>query len=393
MPAPRCVGGNSLRSNVKPRIVELRRSLMRRAGMRATWLECEAILAVRRTAPSRALVRAVASEAHCMSERLRVGVIGLGRLWEARYKPALLRRRDLFEVSAVSDQVAQRAAREAREIGCGVAFGIHELVDRPDVDALLLLTPQWFGLFPVDVCNTRGKPVFASIDWSMQRGELAPLAEKIRATQLLFMPELPRRFYPVTQRLRGLLANELGPARLIIGQTRTLGADRASEPGPTSQLAPARLLFDPGCNVIDWCGFVIGTPPTAIRRSSLNLEQYAPHGAQGDMEGIALQFENGAAADVWMGRFEPESWRAAMPFLPPQGFQVHAQHGIAWVEHPDRLCWSSPAGVREERLPMDPPIGEVMLANFHRAVIDGESTGPSIDDLLDVARLIEAIPD
>ena len=50
--------------------------------------------------------------------RLRVGVIGLGRLWEARHKPALARMRDRFQVTAVYDQVVRRAEIEAGGLGC-----------------------------------------------------------------------------------------------------------------------------------------------------------------------------------------------------------------------------------------------------------------------------------
>ena len=55
--------------------------------------------------------------------RLRVGVIGLGRLWEARHKPALARLADRFRVTAVYDQVARRAAIEATQVGCAAAEG------------------------------------------------------------------------------------------------------------------------------------------------------------------------------------------------------------------------------------------------------------------------------
>ena len=46
-------------------------------------------------------------------KRLRVGVVGLGRLWEVRHKPALARMKDRFQVVAVYDQVAPEG-RESR---------------------------------------------------------------------------------------------------------------------------------------------------------------------------------------------------------------------------------------------------------------------------------------
>src|SRR3954454_21303410 len=91
--------------------------------------------------------------------RLRVGVIGLGRLWETRHKPALLRMRDRFQVTAVHDQVLRRAEIEAGQLGCAASEGITALIERPDVDVVYVLTPQWFGLFPIHVACTYRKPV------------------------------------------------------------------------------------------------------------------------------------------------------------------------------------------------------------------------------------------
>src|SRR4051812_21329042 len=94
-----------------------------------------------------------------MVTRLRVGVIGLGRRW-AWYRPALAGPRPLLKVRAVCDQVAARAARVARVLGCEAASGPGDLVERPDIDAVLLLDSQWYGLWPLGRGGGGGKPVF-----------------------------------------------------------------------------------------------------------------------------------------------------------------------------------------------------------------------------------------
>src|SRR3954468_15865276 len=90
--------------------------------------------------------------------RLRVGVVGLGRLWEARHKPALLRMRDRFQVTAVYDQVLRRAEMEARQFGCAAVEGLNALIERADVDAVYLLSPQWFGAYPIALACQLRKP-------------------------------------------------------------------------------------------------------------------------------------------------------------------------------------------------------------------------------------------
>src|SRR3954467_4093281 len=84
-------------------------------------------------------------------DRLRVGIVGLGRLWEARHKPALIRLRDRFQVTALYDQVLRRAEIEAAQLGCAAVEGLTALIERPDVDVVYLLTPQWFGLHPIEI--------------------------------------------------------------------------------------------------------------------------------------------------------------------------------------------------------------------------------------------------
>src|SRR5262249_51018186 len=94
--------------------------------------------------------------------RLRVGGIGLGRRWR-RYRPILERLRDHIEVRTVCDQVARRAEAEARRLRCIASAGPVELLERGDVEAVLLLDAQWFGLWSLErACMTK-KPVFCAL--------------------------------------------------------------------------------------------------------------------------------------------------------------------------------------------------------------------------------------
>ncbi len=83
------------------------------------------------------------------------------------------------------------------------------------------------------------------------------------------MPEFARRCYPATLRLKELLATHLGPPRLIVGHSRLYGFDRYALPGPTTQIAPAPLLIDPGSFLLDWCCFVLQSHPDSLQRVSV----------------------------------------------------------------------------------------------------------------------------
>src|SRR5947209_6538868 len=96
-----------------------------------------------------------------MTGRLRVGILGLGRRWQG-YRPALTGPASPVEVRAVCNPLARRAFRIARQLRCEADDGAEDLLDRPDLDALLFLDPAWHGLWPLERACRAGKPVFCA---------------------------------------------------------------------------------------------------------------------------------------------------------------------------------------------------------------------------------------
>ena len=257
--------------------------------------------------------------------QLRVGVIGLGRLWEARHKPALARLRDRFLVTAVYDQVLRRAEIEAGHLGCAAVEGLSALVNRPDVDVVHVLTPQWFGLHPIDLACDAGKPVYCALPLAGAVDELEALAAKVEASGVAFMPEFARRFYPATLRLRELLATTLGRPRLILGHSRLYGFDRYGSPGPTTQNSPAPLMIDPGqlparLVLLPLPVRARRAPRAAKGRSSPGPRTRARRAAPGpDFESFTAEFAGGGLAQISFGRYHRDAWGDATRFLPRPG--------------------------------------------------------------------------
>ncbi len=322
--------------------------------------------------------------------RLRVGIVGLGRLWEARHKPALAKLKDRFVVVAVYDQVARRAEIEANQIGCQALDGLVELIERPDVDAIYLLTPQWFGLHPIELASKAGKAIYCALPLAGEAAELDRLDGLVRGSAVPFMPEFARRFYPTTIRLRELLATTLGPPRLVVGQGRLFGFDRYGQPGPSTQIAPASLLVDPGSYLLDWCRFIFQAEPTSVQGWNGTI---LPQGKNLDPDFVTylLEFPGGAVAQVAAGKYHRGPWGDASRFLPQPGIQVYAERGVAWLEMPDRIQWSDSSGTHEEKLPLEPTVGELLNDHFHRLIRGAQSMAPTWGDTVAVARLISSI--
>ena len=92
--------------------------------------------------------------------KLRVGVIGLGDDWENRHRPALRTLADRFELHAICEEVSLRAEQAADEFDAKAVDGFRAITQREDVDALLILSPQWYGPLPILAACDAGKSVY-----------------------------------------------------------------------------------------------------------------------------------------------------------------------------------------------------------------------------------------
>ena len=58
---------------------------------------------------------------------------------------------------------------------------------------------------------------------------------------------------------------------------------------------------------------------------------------------------------------------------------------------PEKILWSNPAGSKEERLALEPTVGDVLNDQFHRAVRGDHSLAPTIRDALEIARQVNIL--
>src|SRR5207302_1110701 len=132
------------------------------------------------------------------------------------YKPALRLLRRRFSVRVLCDQLQERATREAKRMGCAAAAGPTQLLEREDVDAVLLLDAQWFRLWPLERACQTGKPVFCCCSLATDDAHADVLDRQIKESRLPVVMEMAPRFMPVTARLRDLFEADLGTPRLLL---------------------------------------------------------------------------------------------------------------------------------------------------------------------------------
>jgi predicted dehydrogenase len=290
-----------------------------------------------------------------MTEPLRVGVIGLGPLWNRQYAPALRGLRDRFEVAAVCDQVQERAARVAKRLDCPAAGGPTDLLQRDGIDALLQLDAQWYGLWAAGRACAVGKPVFCCPPAGLTGAEGEALRRQAEARGVPVVPALPLRVLPALAALRELLTYNLGGARVVLAS--------AGVPGP----AGLTLL-----DLLDACAALFEGQPARVTRADTP-----------ELCSVVLDYGGGRSAQLTEYR---SPFRAG-----PARLEVLAGKGRAELRLPDRLSWCGPNGRWAHRSAPGPSPARALLEQFHGAA-RGEAAAPGLGDVARLLGLLAAPP-
>lgn len=321
--------------------------------------------------------------------RLRVGIVGLGPHWEKRHLPALRALADRFEVRGVCEQVAHLAQRAAGELGTVAVDGFRALCGRDDIDAILLLSDQWYGTAPILAACDHGKAVYSGVSLPFLASEADLLRSRVEESGVAFMAELPRRYAPATVRLKELIATKLGAPRMLFCHRRVPLSGGGVPAVPRDRSSEARDLME----LVDWCRYVAGLDPTSV----VAVRHAETLGAESDdYQMMSLDFTHGAApgngaiAQISCGYYMPGCWEEAVGFRPPAALQVACENGIAFIDLPAGLVWFDTAGRHQESLDSDRPVGEQMLVQFHRKVTSLVRHMSGLDDALTAMRVVQA---
>jgi predicted dehydrogenase len=284
-----------------------------------------------------------------MHARLRVGVLGLGRRWR-RYRPIVERLRRQLVVTAVCDARPRRAERQAQQLGCAVAAGPVELLDRDDVEALLLLAAPWYGLWPLECACRVGKPVFCAASPAHDGNHVDEQRRQVEEARLPVLMALPGVESPAILHLRELLAGSLGPAQLV-------RADRVLPVSVTATGSATDAAFLP---MLRCCADLFGTAPIHCRMTAV---------AGTGLTTLTAEFCAGRAAQltVWRGAQVKPSWQ----------IEVVAEKGTAAAELPGRLRWRDAAGGHVLHVPGRRP-EQSLLERFVQGLREGTPLHPGI---------------
>ncbi len=324
--------------------------------------------------------------------KLRVGLVGLGSAWQMRHRPALLALSDRFDVRAVCAEVAALAEQAADQFGAAAVDGFRALTARSDVDAVLVLTPEWYGPLPILAACESGKAIYCAAALDIEPQRASEIKQRVEQSGVAFMAEFPRRHAPATLRLKELIATSLGEPQLIFCHERQKLTERNATRNGTQdtrrQCPPSvRDLLE----LVDWCRYVVGREPTSVFGA---VHQQLPD--QVDYQMMSLDFSPdgavgvGPLAQISCSRYLRAVWHEAVSFRPPAELQVCCERGVAFVDLPTSLVWFDDAGRHLESLGGERPVGEQMLMQFHRAVTSLVRKTGDLEDAYRALRIVLA---
>jgi len=322
--------------------------------------------------------------------RLRVGLIGLGSGWHQRHAPALRALADRFEVRAICEQVAHRAEHAAAEFNATAVDGYRALARREDIDAVLILAPQWYGALPILAACDSGKAVYCAAGLDLDLEEAEVVRRRVEEAGIAFMAEFPRRQTPATLRLKELIATHLGTPRILFCHHRSPARPASNHlPGRAPQRAVLRDLVE----LVDWCRYVVDRRPTAV--TGLVHSSELEGQVEEDYHMMSLDFSeagqpgSGPVAQISSGLYIPAHWREAVAYRPPAALQVSCARGVAFVDLPATLVWFDEAGRHQESLDSERPVGEQLLSQFHRAVTSLVRKTSDLEDAYLALRIVQ----
>jgi predicted dehydrogenase len=320
--------------------------------------------------------------------KLRVGLVGLGDAWEQRHRPALRALADRFEVRAVCDQVGHRAHLAATEFGVDVVDGFRVLAGREDIDAVLMLSPQWYGALPIYAACESGKAIYFGGGLQLEPEQAAAIRRRVEEAGVAFMAEFLRRQSPATLRLKELIATRLGAPRLLFCHHRLAYEDRGN---PARGCRPHRSIHQELVELVDWCRYVVGRNPHHVT----GIFHAGGRSSEGDYQMMSLDFSDdhppgtGALAQISCGRYFPANWHEAIGYRPLAALQVCCENGIAFIDLPSTVVWFDEAGRHQESLDSERPVGEQLLTQFYRAVTSLVRKTSDLDDACQALAIVQ----
>jgi myo-inositol 2-dehydrogenase/D-chiro-inositol 1-dehydrogenase len=281
---------------------------------------------------------------------------------------------------AVVDPTEKQAKAVARRLGCRAFADAEEALSLPEVEAVVVVTPERVRQAPIAAALAHRLPIFLEKPLATALAEGKTLARQIKAAGVPFQIGFQRRFDPDIVAIKDALA-KWGPPEIVRSLTR--------DPEPPSLEAGLRcggIVIATLIHDID-CGQFVAGPIRSVFARGGKLVAKHEHPDWFDTLVVNVEFASGA-----LGILEA-SWRAAYGY--DSRLEVHARGGMLQSGGARGGSWHGSDGASTRY-----PAGFLEcfaeaywweIASFVQSVRDGTPPRPGLDEALAALRVADAI--
>lgn len=319
-------------------------------------------------------------------EAVRLGIVGTGAISQVVHVPILTERADV-DVLALADADPHKAKTLAERFGVRRVMDWEALVEDPELDAVVLTTPnhlhEGMGVRALEA----GKHVMIERPLAATSEGAKHIVEVAERTGRILMLGMPHRFRPEVSALRNLVAEgELGQLYSVRGSWMTRPATVTRPTWRQRRDTGGGALIDLGVPALDLCLWLTGFPKIervscVLTYGDFEVEDAATLMAEAE-NGMALSLEVSnrlfASEDRFYARLLGTEGSGALPPL-----RVFRQLGGRPLEVTPRQ--PTPSG------------GENPYTNAYRRLLDefvravkGQADVPVPREQIELHRLLEA---
>jgi predicted dehydrogenase len=289
---------------------------------------------------------------------IRLGFLGCGRHGERYLRHAT---HDVTTAQPVALWRRDRARAQtlARTYGVRVAASAQELVERDDVDAVVVLTPPALHRDEVLRIARAGKPVLVEKPVTANLAQAQQLMEAAAAVPVMVAQTL--RYNPALRAIRGRLG-ELGPLHRVRMQQRLEPSDLAWQ--RDAAVAGGGSILLTGVHLFDQLRWQLGRTPDAVSCQALAV---AGHPLENVFDACFVYEDEGVLAATEVSKFSAS--RSSL-------LEVVGEEGQLWTDYAAGRLWRR-RGREVEELPApgDVPTVPALLEDFVR-VAEGDLPSP-----------------
>ena len=252
-----------------------------------------------------------------MTDAVRIGIVGLGRLGRRHAENLAFRVEGARLVAAASPVAEERAWAEASLNGVATYPGLRELLEHPEMDAVWLVTPTSLHADQVIASIQAGKHVFCEKPLALDPVDCdRAIAIAAKRPGQIVMVGFMRRFDPAyAEAKRRIDAGELGKVFAI----RCVSEDPVDPTGFFVRFAPTSggIFLDCCIHDIDLVRWMLsGAEPDSVSAVGSRVLYPALAGC-GDVDtaSAVVAFKGGAIGDFYVSRTSHRGYEASMTIV------------------------------------------------------------------------------